>query len=248
MTLLTNRTLLSLVLVILLVTAETIHGRLSHARQVLVARRAPDFRARVRVTQNKFGLVVTKAAYRVLPVTLTVTFPAVHTQGRIVLVVFLVTRKTIPRGFLEHCTPMALLAFNFGVLAQQGETAQIMVKFLRRLLPVPFTVATRTVLAQRPLVFVVLGVAGIALLAQFDAVEIAGVAGHTRRRGMLATQSVLGVGVVIELAGLPQVCAVAGFALFTEQAFVTLGTIVVLLVTANAGARRFFVTRRLVTC
>lgn len=248
MTLLTSGALLSLVLVILLVAAETIHGRLSQARQVLMARRALDRRAGVRVTQNKFGLVVTKAACRVLPVTLTVTFPAVHTQGRIVFVVFLVTRKTIPRGFLEHCTPMALLAFNFGVLAQQGETAQIMVKFLRRLLPTPFAVATRAVLAQRTLVLVILGMAGIALLTQLGAVEIAGMTSHTRRRDMLATQSVLGIGVVIEPAAFPKVGAMAGFTLVTEKAFVALGTIVVLLVTADAGTRRFPVIRRLVTC
>jgi len=247
-TLLTSGALLSLVLVILLVAAETIHGRLSQARQVLMARRALDRRAGVRVTQNKFGLVVTKAACRVLPVTLTVTFPAVHTQGRIVFVVFLVTRKTIPRGFLEHCTPMALLAFNFGVLAQQGETAQIMVKFLRRLLPTPFAVATRAVLAQRTLVLVILGMAGIALLTQLGAVEIAGMTSHTRRRDMLATQSVLGIGVVIEPAAFPKVGAMAGFTLVTEKAFVALGTIVVLLVTADAGTRRFPVIRRLVTC
>ena len=248
MTLLTSGALLSLVLVIFLVAAETIHGRLSQTRQVLMARRALDRRAGVRVTQNKFGLVVTKTAHRVLPVTLTVTVPAALAKRCIVLVVLPVTGKTIPGSLLEHCALVAFPAFNLGVLAQQGETAQIVVKLLRRLLPVPFTVATRTVFSQGPLVFVVLGVAGIALLAQFDAVEIAGVASHTRRRGMLATQSVLGVGVVIELAGLPQVCAVAGFALFTEQAFVTLGTIVVLLVTANAGTRRFPVIRRLVTC
>ena len=247
MTLLTSGALLSLVLVILLVTAETIHGRLSQARQVLMARRALDRRAGVRVTQNKFGLVVTKTAHRVLPVTLTVTISASLAKRCIVLVVLPVTGKTIPGSLLEHCTLVAFLAFNLGVLAQQGETAQIMVKFLRRLLPTPFAVATRAVLAQRTLVLVILGMAGIALLAQLGAVEIAGMTSHTRRRDMLATQSVPGIGVVIEPAAFPKVGAMAGFTLVTEQAFVALGTIVVLLVTANAGTRSFPVIRRLVT-
>lgn len=186
MTLLTSRTFLSLVLVILLVTAETIHGRLSQARQVLMARSALDRRSGVRVTQNKSGLVVTKTAPRVLPVTLAVTIPAALAKRCIVLVVLPVTGKTIPGSFLEHCTLVAFLAFNLGMLSQQGETAQIMVKFLRRLLPAPFAVATRAVLAQRTLVLVILGVAGIALLAQLDAVEIAGMTSHTRRSDMLA--------------------------------------------------------------
>ena len=186
MTLLTSRTFLSLVLVILLVTAETIHGRLSQARQVLMARSALDRRSGVRVTQNKSGLVVTKTAPRVLPVTLAVTIPAALAKRCIVLVVLPVTGKTIPGSLLEHCALVAFPAFNLGVLAQQGETAQIMVKFLRRLLPAPFAVATRAVLAQRTLVLVILGVAGIALLAQLDAVEIAGMTSHTRRSDMLA--------------------------------------------------------------
>ena len=52
---------------------------------------------------------------------------------------------------------------------------------------------------------------------------------------------------MIEPAGLPKVGAMTGFTLFTEQTFVALGTIVVLLVTANAGTRSFPVIRRLVT-
>ena len=216
MTLLTSRTFLSLVLVILLVTAETIHGRLSQARQVLMARSALDRRSGVRVTQNISGRVVTKTAPRILPVTLAVTIPAALAKRCIVLVVFPVTGKTIPGSLLEHCTLVAFLAFNLGMLSQQGETAQIVVELLCWLLPASLTVTARTVFSQGTLVLVVLGMAGIALLAQLATVEIAGVASHTRRGDMLATQSVLGIGIVTELAALPEAGAMAGFTLFTE--------------------------------
>ena len=216
MTLLAGDALLPLVLVILLVTAEAIRRRLSHTGKILVTGCALDSGQRVCVAQNKLGPVVIEAAHRGPPVALTVTITTTLAQRPVVFIILLVTGQAILGGFLEHHAFVTFLAFHFGMLSQQGETAQIVVKLLCWLFPASLTVTARTVFSQGTLVLVVLGMAGIALLAQLATVEIAGVASHTRRGDMLATQSVLGIGIVTELAALPEAGAMAGFTLFTE--------------------------------
>jgi hypothetical protein len=57
---------------------------------------------------------------------------------------------------------------------------------------------------------------------------------------VFATQSVFGVGIVVETAVFPLHCVMAGFALFAKLPFVAL-VVVVLFVAADAGARGVFV-------
>jgi len=241
MTLLTGGALLPLVPVILFVTAETIRSCLSHTGKILVTGCALDSGQRMCVVQNKPGPVVTEAARRCLPVTLTVTITALLAQGPVVLVILLVTGQAILGRFLEHHALVTFLAFHFCMLSQQGETAQIVVELLCWFFPASFAVATRAVLAQRTFVLVVLCMADTALLAQLGTVEITGMTACARSCDMLATQSVLGIDVVIELGRLPEIDPMARLAFLTKLTFMALGTIVVLLVAANASARRVLV-------
>ena len=187
MTLLAGDALLPLVLVILLVTAEAIRRRLSHTGKILVTGCALDSGQRVCVAQNKLGPAVIEAAHRGPPVALTVTITTTLAQRPVVFVILLVTGQAILGGFLEHHALVTFLAFHFGMLSEQGETAQIVVELLGWFFPVSLTVTTRTVLSKGTLVLVVLVMAGTALLAQLGTVEIAGVASQTRRCHMLAT-------------------------------------------------------------
>ena len=241
MTLLAGDALLSLVLVILLVTTDTIRPRLSHTGKVLVTGCALDSGQRVCVAQNKPGPVVIEAARRGLPVALAVAVSTLLAQGPVVLVILLVTGQAILGSFLEHRALVTFLAFHFGMLAQQGETAQIVVELLCWFFPASFAMATRAVLAQRTFVRVVLCMADTALLAQLGTVEITGMTACARGCDMLATQNVLGIDVVIELGRLPEIDPMAGLAFLTKLTFMALGTIVVLLVAANASARRVLV-------
>ena len=197
------------------------------------------------VAQHKLGPVMVETPLRGFPITFSVTVGTLLAQSPLVLVILLVTGETVFRRLLEHAAQVATLAFNFGMFAKQGETALIMVKF-GWLLPIALVVTTGAVLAQGLLVLVVLGMAGIAFLAQLDAVELTAVAARTSGRAMLATQGVLGVVVVIKAAGFPLVRAVAAFAFLTEQALVTFAAVIILLVAGNAIAWRIFVAHRLV--
>ena len=241
MTLLTGKTFLSFVLVVFLVTTDTVQRGLAHTGQVLVAGLALDRRQRVRVTQDELGPVVTKASNRGFPVTLAMAITALLAERPVVLIVFLVTRQALSGGFLEHCALVALLAFHFGVLAQQGEAAQIVIKLLRRFLPVALVVATHAVLTQRSFVLVIPGMTGVAVRTQLDPIQVAGMTCRAGGCNVFAAQQVFGIGVVIELDGFPELDAMAGFALFTIQALMAFGAIVVLFVATDAGARRILV-------
>ena len=116
-----------------------------------------------------------------------------------------------------------------------------MIKLLRRLLPAALVVATHAVFSQRSFVLVILGMTGVAIRTQFDPVQVAGMACCTGGCDVFAAQQIFGIGVVIEFDGLPKLGAMAGFALFTIQALMAFGTVVVLLVATDAGARRTLV-------
>ena len=118
MTLLTSQAFLSFVLVVFLVTTDTVQRGLTHTGQVLVAGLALDRRQRVRVTQDELGPVVTEASNRCFPVALAMAIATLFTQRPAVLIVFLVTRQAVSGRFLEHRALVAFLAFHFGMLAQ----------------------------------------------------------------------------------------------------------------------------------
>ena len=118
MTLLTGQAFLSFVLVVFLVTTDTVQRGLAHTGQVLVAGLALDRRQRVRVTQDELGPVVTEASKRGFPVALTMAIAALLAQCPVVLVILLVTRQAVSGCFLEHRALVAFLAFHFGMLAQ----------------------------------------------------------------------------------------------------------------------------------
>lgn len=197
------------------------------------------------VAQHKLGLVMVETPLRGFPITFPMTVGALLAQSPLVLVVLPVASEAVFRRLLEHAAQVTTLAFDLGMFAEQGKAALIMVK-LGRLFPIALVVTAGTVLAQGLLVLIVFGVTGMAFLAQLDAVELTAVAARTRGRAMLATQRVLGVVVVIEVAGFPLVRAVATFAFLAEQALVAFAAVIVLLMTGNAVAWRIFVAHRLV--
>lgn len=95
--------------------------------------------------------------------------------------------------------------------------------------------------------FVILGMASVAVLAQLDPVNVAAMASRAQRAAVLAAQNVFGVSVMVEAGGLPQVDAMTGLAFFTQQTSMSLVAVIVLLVAADAGARGFLVIGDLVT-
>ena len=138
------------------------------------------------IAQCKFGLVMVETPLGDLPIGFSMTVGALLTQSPLVLVVLLVTGVAVSGRLLEHTAQVATLAFDFGMFAEQGKAALIMVK-LDRLLPVALVVATGTVLTQGFPVFVILLVTGVALLAELDhKVEFANVATRTLGAAMFA--------------------------------------------------------------
>lgn len=95
--------------------------------------------------------------------------------------------------------------------------------------------------------FVILGMASMAVLTQLDPVNVAAMARRAQRAAVLAAQNVFGVNVMVEAGGLPQVDAMTGLAFFTQQTFMAFVAVIVLLVAADAGARGFLVIGYLVT-
>ena len=81
----------------------------------------------------------------------------------LMLVVFLVTTVAIAWRLFELQRLVTILTFSRAVFATQREPGLLMVK-PAGLLPATLRVTSRAVLAQRLLVFVVLGMAGHALL------------------------------------------------------------------------------------
>lgn len=245
MTLLASGSGLSLVLVVLLVTAKTVQRGLAHAEQVLVAGRALDCGDRMGVTPRELGSIMMEATGGALPITFSMAVGTFLAQGAIVLVVLLVTGITVLGRLLEHGALVATLAFNFGVFAQQGKAALLMVK-LGRFFPTAITVATGAVFTQGLLVFVIFCMAGMAILAQLDPVNIAGMAVDADGRAVLAAQGILGIAVVVEGACLPQIHTMTGLAFFTEKSLVALAAVILFFVTADAVARCVLVTDGLV--
>ena len=145
-TLLTLRTFLPLVLVIFLVTIQTIHGGSSETAQVLVTGNALDTRSCVRVAQGKFGTVVVEATIGCLPLDFRMAFSALLAQSVVVLVVLPVAAQAILGRLFEHGTLVTFLAFGFRVLAQQRKDGGSVVK-PGRLLPVLFRMTICTILA-----------------------------------------------------------------------------------------------------
>jgi hypothetical protein len=167
-------------------------------------------------------------------------------QSRDMYIVFLVASDAVFGCFLEHGGFMALLTLNFCVLAQKGITAFVMIK-PGWFFPATLAVATCAVLAQGFLVFIVLAMAGVAILAQFDTVKVTGVARHAGCRAMFAAQYILGVRIVIESRRFPLFHTVTSLAFVTKLAFVPLVAVVFLFVTANASTWSILVVTRLVT-
>jgi hypothetical protein len=236
MTLFASGSDLPLVLVILLMAAKTVQGRLAHAAQILVAKRALERRYRMGVSQGKLGSIMVEAAGGAFPVVLPMTIGTFFTQGPIVLVVFLVARIAVLGSLFEHGALVATFAFHFGVLAQQGKTAPVMVK-LGRFFPAALTVTTGTVFTQGLLVFVIFCMAGMAILAQLDPVKVAGVATGAGRCAVLAAQDILGIDVVVEVDCFPYIHTMTGLTFFTEKTFVALGAVILFFVAADAGTR-----------
>jgi hypothetical protein len=107
------------------------------------------------------------------------------------------------------------------------------------LLPVALVVTGLALLAFLTLVLVVLLVTGDALGLGFFPVQESGVTGLALDLGMLATQRVFRIAVVIEANRRPVFLDVAGLALVAETALVALA-VVVLAVAGNALRRRLF--------
>jgi hypothetical protein len=199
----------------------------------------------MRIAKWKPGSIMCEAADGGLPVGLAMAFGTFVTQRGIVLVVFRMTSNAVLRCLLEHCTLVAFLTLNPGVLAEQGKAALIMVKF-GRLLPAALAVTTRAVPAEGLFVLVIFRMTDMTLLTQLHPVERASMACQASGISMFAAQHVLGVCVMIEARRFPQIHSVATFTFFAKQAFVALAAVILFFVTSNASTRRFLVIRRLV--
>lgn len=116
-----------------------------------------------------------------------------------------------------------------------------------RFFPVALTVTAGAILAQRRLVLVIFCMAGNAGLAQFDPIQMAGVAEVAGRRAMLSTQDIFGIDVMVKEGRFPQFGTMAGFALLAILTFVALGAVIIFLVTTDTSARRILVVVGLVT-
>lgn len=155
---------LAVVLVILLVAAKAIRSGVAKTLQIFVARRALHRQRSVRVAQRKLGAIVLKPAVRILPVPLGVAVCTIFPEVVLVLVIFLVTAVAIFGCLLKQGALVTRLTRCFGVFSQQRKAGGAMVKF-GGLLPTALAVAATAVFAQSLLVFVVLFVAGVAVLA-----------------------------------------------------------------------------------
>jgi len=244
MALLAAGTQLGLVLVVLLVAADAVHGRVAVAAQVLVAGRALHLGLGVGIAQGKAGAVVVEATGCGFPVTFGMALRALLTQVASVLVILLVAADALLGRFLEHGALVALLALGLGMLAQQREGGGLVVE-LGRFLPAALGVAVAALLAQGLLVLVILAVAGVALLADLGAVDGAGVAVRAAGAAVLAAQRVARVDIVVERGGLPLLGVVAAVTLLAVLPLVTL-LVVVLAVAGVAVLRCFLVIGGLV--
>jgi hypothetical protein len=143
----TPRTELILVLVVFLVAADAVQRGVAITAKIFVTSVTFNFRISMSIAQFEPGAVMAEATLGTFPVTLGVAFAALFTQVANMLVVFLVAANALFGSLFEHGALVALLAFCFGVLAQQGERRCLMVK-LGRLLPVALGVAVPALLTQ----------------------------------------------------------------------------------------------------
>lgn len=132
---------------------------------------------------------------------------ALGTEAPLVLVVLLVASDTRGLHVLERRREMALLAFHFGVRAEQRKAREAVIE--ERVFPRAFVVAALALPALLALVLVVFLVTGEARGRKLVAIEEPGVAAIALRHRMLAAQRIARVARVIEQRQLPVLLAVA---------------------------------------
>lgn len=135
---------------------------------------------------------------------------------------------------------MAGLALRVRMLSVQFETGSSVIK--SRVCPLAFGMAIAALGSQRTLMLVIGLVTGETLCCQLDFARWREVTAFTLRCAMLASQCVLGVGIVIEL-GPPVSHPVTGLTAVTQCAAV----LIVLAMTTNTGRWHAFVFTRDVT-
>jgi len=236
---------LAFVFVILLVAAVTVRSSLTELGQILVTSGALQYPLGMGVTQAELGFVVFETSCGGLPIPFHMTFFALFTQGADMFVILFMATETVFGRILEHRAFVALFAIGRYMFTQKWEAAFVMVK-LGGLFPASFTVTTSAVFPQGLLVFVVLGMARVAILLQFFLVQRAFMTASTTGGDVLATQGIFGIPIMVEGGGLPSFHTMAGFTLLTILAPVALAAVVILLVTSHAFFGRVFVFVELV--
>ena len=180
--------------------------------------------------EDEFGsLVMVKIP--VLPATGVVTLPTIRPQGLLVLVILNMTAHAREFGVLESLVDMTLGTGEWGVLAQQGETCQPMVKL--RHFPVAVVMALLALLALLPLVLVILAVTVQAIprrLPELTQVLVAGLTLDSAACVRIAQEKLGAVMAESALGRLPVLLDVALPALFAQIRLV----FVVFSVTCNA--------------
>lgn len=155
-------------------------------------------------------------------------------------VIFFVAANALFGCLFEHGTFVAVFAFDFGMLAKQGETASVVVEF-GGFLPAALAVAGSAILAKRLFVFVIPNVARVTVLVQLNAVQMTGMTATASGTSVLAPKHILGVRIVIECGRFPKIHSVAGLAFVTKLTLMAFGAVVVFLVATDTCARRFLV-------
>ncbi len=117
---------LTFMLVVLLVTTYTLHGRVAIALDVFMARLALDLYTLMCVFQAEFGFIVVKQSR--LPVAIGMAIGTFVAQRGDVLVVLLVACHTLLAGLLVHGAFVTQLALNLDMFAEQGEVSLGVIK------------------------------------------------------------------------------------------------------------------------
>ena len=198
---------------------------------------------RMGVSQLEARLVVVEPRH-VLPVALAVARLALRSQRRRVLVVLPVAADAVLRRLLVVAALVAVRALHVAVLAEQRELRPGVIE-LRFFLPTDLDVASRAVAAQAALVtlgpVVVLLVAVDARGAELVLVQRAGVAIAALAVRCLPRNVYLVSVSWLKTDGFQPLMPWQRIAALAVKALVSLGAVVVLLVAADAGARRVFV-------
>ena len=168
--------------VVNVVTVDASAGQTDFSvRRLLVAGKTIE--TLVAAVQLEMGAPVVVEVPR-LPVARVVAGSAVGAESLLVLVVRLVAGVAVGLGVLERRCEVALLALDFGVLAEQRKARQAVVE--ARFLPALLVVAGLAFLAFLAFVLVVLEMTGDAFGFELVAVQVAGVAGLALGLGVLA--------------------------------------------------------------